>query len=230
MVLKAKVRLNDISKEKNLRDYYDELNDELMTYDRVINLKDAITNIEAAFHHLPKNKVTKAQKIIQRAKELIESTKKEENINAINTCRNFVEMHSSLKDGNDSFKRTESTFSQGQDQLKIINLQPNAQILQERRDKLEQIKQTSAQIKEMTDGIREDVYTQEHLLNDIENHIVETKKNASDAKDEIQKASDSQKGNRKKIVCLSLFILFVGLSIVALILFMVFGKKENTTK
>ena len=176
MVLKAKVRLNEISKEKNLRDYYDELNDELMTYDRVINLKDAITNIEAAFHHLPKNKVTKAQKIIQRAKELIESTKKEENINAINTCRNFVEMHSSLKESNDSFKRTESTFSQGQDQLKIINLQPNAQILQERRDKLEQIKQTSAQIKEMTDGIREDVYTQEHLLNDIENHIVETKK------------------------------------------------------
>ena len=230
MILKAKVRLNDISKEKNLRDYYDELNEELATYDRFVNLKDAITNVEAAFHHLPKNKVTKAQKIIQRAKELIESTKKEENINAINTCRNFVEMHSSLKEGNDSFKRTESTFSQGQDQLKIINLQPNAQILQERRDKLEQIKQTSAQIKEMTDGIREDVYTQEHLLNDIENHIVETKKNASDAKDEIQKASDSQKGNRKKIVCLALFILFVGLSIVALILFIFFGKKKDTTK
>lgn len=227
VINKALHNLIDISNKSNLQEYYDEINEELDNFDKVIDVKEMIVKIEAAYHHLPKEKISRAKKFLPKFQELFKLINNDDNRSAIQKLRNYVQTHSNIKNENDELERTKSNGSQEQGQLRILNLQSNEAILKERKKQLHEIKMTSAQIKEITDGIKEEVYNQEHLLNDFENHIVDVKKNTNDANKEILEAKEKQEGNRKKIICLSLFMLFIGLSIAGLLIFIFLSPKPD---
>ena len=104
--------------------------------------------------------------------------------------------------------------------LKVINLQNNEEILKRRRKDLEEIKQTSHQLKDLTNVMKENAIEQGDNLNSIENHIIEVNDNVEKANQEMVKANELSKKNRNKAIWLILIIVFVCIVIGGLIVYL----------
>lgn len=89
----------------------------------------------------------------------------------------------------------------------VQDLQTNKEILEERRKQLEAIHQTSAKIKDISDSMAKQLNEQGAILDDVEQNVETTKDNAVKAKEEITKADEMSRGNRKKMLCLILIII-----------------------
>ena len=89
----------------------------------------------------------------------------------------------------------------------VMDLTNNQEILEKRRKELENIHQTAAILKETTDKIAIDLEKQGAILNDVEGNVLEAKENAEKSKQEIVKADELSRGNRKRMICLILIIL-----------------------
>ena len=100
----------------------------------------------------------------------------------------------------------------------IQDLKNNQEILQERRNQLETIHQTSAKIKDISDEMVKQLENQGAILDDIEANVNTAEDNAKKAKQEIIKADENSRGNRKKMICL-IVIIFLTIAAICAILF-----------
>ena len=72
---------------------------------------------------------------------------------------------------------------------------------------MEAIHQTSAKIKDISDSMAKQLNEQGAILDDVEQNVETAKDNAVKAKEEITKADEMSRGNRKKMLCLILIII-----------------------
>ena len=106
----------------------------------------------------------------------------------------------------------------------IQDLANNKEVLDERRKQLEAIHQTSAKIKNISDEMVKQLDEQGAILDDIEAKVITAEDNAGKAKEEIKKADELSRGNRKKTICL-IIIVFVVIAAIAAILLSLILKK-----
>lgn len=109
--------------------------------------------------------------------------------------------------------------------LEVQNLTNNDEILKQRGKQLDEIYQISSQINEMTNEMSKKVVDQGIILDKVEDNVIESEKNAKEAKKEIIKAEEMSRGNRKRMIC---YITIIALAIIAIgiILLSVFLNKE----
>jgi t-SNARE complex subunit (syntaxin) len=112
---------------------------------------------------------------------------------------------------------------QQKQEIVIQDLQNNQDILNQRRDQLQEIHGVSSQIKDMTDTMVNKVNEQGAILDTIEGNVIESEDNAKKAKQEIKKADEMSKGNNKRMYCFIAIIAIVILAITAIILSLVFS-------
>ncbi len=105
-----------------------------------------------------------------------------------------------------------------QEQGQVMEIMNNQEALQNRRKELEQIHHTAALLKETTDKMATDVNKQGAMLEEIEANVINAKDNAVKAKQEITKADEISRGNRKRLLCLIIIILVALGGITAIIL------------
>ena len=107
--------------------------------------------------------------------------------------------------------------------LLVQDLANNEEVLGERREQLEAIHQTSAKIKDMTDSMVKQINDQGAILEEVEANVITTEENAKKAKEEITKANELSKGNRKKMCCFIAIIMIAVLAITAILLSLILG-------
>lgn len=105
-----------------------------------------------------------------------------------------------------------------QGDMLVQDLANNKDVLEERRKQLETIHQTSAKIKDMSDAMAKQLDQQGAILDDVEANVITAEDNAKKAKQEITKADEISKSNRKKYICLIVIILVAILGISAILL------------
>ena len=114
---------------------------------------------------------------------------------------------------------------QQKQEIVIQDLQNNQDILNQRRDQLQEIHGVSSQIKDMTDTMVNKVNEQGAILDTIEGNVVQSEDNAKKAKQEIKKADEMSKGNNKRMYCFIAIIAIAILAITAIILSVIFGSR-----
>lgn len=166
-----------------------------------------------------KNKtMEKMAKFKEELPNLISSIKSKEN-------NNFGSIDESDEDPAQATRnRGASTSSLSQD-FKVLNLQKNEEFLNQRRKDLIEIKETAAQVKELTETMKVDVNQQGEMLNSIENNVIEVQSNAEKANEEIKQANELTKKNRNKIICFSVMAFILACVIIGLILYFTVFKK-----
>ena len=112
---------------------------------------------------------------------------------------------------------------QNNQKILIQDLQNNQDILDQRRNQLQEIHGVSSQIKDMTDTMVNKVNEQGAILDTIEGNVVQSEDNAKKAKQEIKKADEMSKSNNKRMYCFIAIIAIVILAITAIILSIIFG-------
>ena len=112
-----------------------------------------------------------------------------------------------------------------QGEMLIQDLANNKEVLDERRKNLEAIHQTSAKIKDMSDAMAKQLDEQGAILDDIEANVITAEDNAAKAKEEIKKADEMSRGNRKKYICLIIIILVAIGAITAILLSLILQYK-----
>lgn len=103
-----------------------------------------------------------------------------------------------------------------QGQEVVMDLVNNKEVLDKRREELESIHKTAALLKDTTDQMAVNVNKQGAMLDEIETNVITSKDNAEKAKQEIIKADELSRGNRKRLFCL-LFIILVAIGGIAAI-------------
>ena len=104
----------------------------------------------------------------------------------------------------------------------IQDLQSNQEILKERGKQLNEIHKTSAMLKDVSDAMVQKLDEQGAILDEVEGNVIEAEDNAKKAKQEIIKADEMSKDNRKRMICLITIIIVVILAIGAIILSLIF--------
>ena len=104
-----------------------------------------------------------------------------------------------------------------QNQVVLMDLMNQQEVLDGRKKELETIHKTAAMLKATTDKMAVDITNQGEMLDEIEQHVEDAEHNAQKAKQEITKANELSKGNRKKMCCL-IFIIFVTVGAITAIL------------
>ena len=105
-----------------------------------------------------------------------------------------------------------------QGNLLVQDLANNQEVLQERKKQLEQIVETSAKIKDMSDAMVKQLNDQGVILDDAEAKVKESEENAKKAKEEINKADQLSRSNKKKFYCFVAIIVLAILTITAILL------------
>ena len=105
-----------------------------------------------------------------------------------------------------------------QGNLLVQDLANNQEVLQERKKQLEQIVETSAKIKDMSDAMVKQLNDQGVILDDAENKVIESEENAKKAREEINKADQLSRSNNKKFYCLVAIIVLAIITITAILL------------
>ena len=103
-------------------------------------------------------------------------------------------------------RSSEKNLNQQEGGILIQDLKNDQETLQVRRKQLEAIYETSSKIKDITDDMAKKVEEQDIILDDIEAKVNTANENAVKAKEEITKADELSRGNRKKMLCLMLII------------------------
>lgn len=114
--------------------------------------------------------------------------------------------------------QTSEEVNAPQGEMLIQDLANNKEVLDERRKNLEAIHQTSAKIKDMSDSMAKQLDEQGAILDDIEANVITAEDNAVKAKEEIKKADEMSRGNRKKYICLIIIVLVAIGAITAILL------------
>ena len=105
-----------------------------------------------------------------------------------------------------------------QQKLVIQDLSNNEEILKQRGKELNEIHQISSQINEMTNKMSKKVVDQGIILDKIEDNVIQTEKNATEAKKEIIKADEMSRSNRKRMMCYIIIIVVAILAIGSILL------------
>lgn len=108
-----------------------------------------------------------------------------------------------------------------QQQEMIQDLMNNKEYLDKRREDLQKIHKTAAELKDVTDQMAQDLNQQGAMLEEIEANVIESKENAEKAHEEIKKANEMSKGNSKRMCCF-IFIIFVAVGAITAILLSIF--------
>ena len=95
----------------------------------------------------------------------------------------------------------------------VKDLQNNQEVIKQRGKELQDIHQISNEIKDISDSMVNKINEQGAILDDIEGNVVEAENNAKKGKQEITKADEMSRGNRKRMIC---FIVIISLSILAI--------------
>ena len=150
---------------------------------------------------------------------IIEAVKEATNVYK-NAESNAVEQAN--KENNGSEMKRKSTF--GKDLL-LVSVQKNDEALKARRKDLVEIKQVSAQIKELTEGMKTELQEQGEKINTIETHVGITVENTGKAKNEIDKSNELSKKNRNKMLFFIFLVILVAAIIIGLILYLTVFRK-----
>ena len=123
-----------------------------------------------------------------------------------------------------SFEENQEEENQ-QQKMVFQDLSNNDEILKERGKQLNDIHQISAQINDMTKEMSKKVVDQGIILDNIEDNVIKTNKNATEAKKEIIKADEMSRGNRKRMICYIIIISVAILAITGILLSIFLNKK-----
>ena len=121
-------------------------------------------------------------------------------------------------------EKAEEPRKDSEHQVMAMDLMNNQEVLQQRRKELEEIHKTAAILKDTTDQMAMEVEKQGAQLEEIEANVITSKDNAEKAKQEIIKADETSRGNRKKMCCLIFIILVAILGISAILLSIILNK------
>jgi len=120
--------------------------------------------------------------------------------------------------------QTEAKNEEEQKQEIVIqDLQNNQEILEQRGKQIQEIHGVSSQIKDISDSMLNKVNEQGAILDTIEGNVIASEENAKKAKQEIKKADEMSRGNRKRMYCFIAIIAIAILAITAIILSVIFG-------
>ena len=123
-----------------------------------------------------------------------------------------------------SFEENQEEENQ-QQKMVFQDLSNNDEILKQRGKELNEIHQISAQINDMTKDMSKKVVDQGIILDKVEDNVIKTEKNATEAKKEIIKADEMSRGNRKRMICYIIIISVAILAITGIILSIFLNKK-----
>ena len=118
---------------------------------------------------------------------------------------------------------SEENNLESNNQIMTMDLMNNKEVLEQRRKELEDIHKTAAALKDTTDQMALDVEKQGAQLDEIEANVIKSNENAEKAKEEIVKADEISRGNRKKMCCLILIIFLAIGDITAILLSIIFA-------
>ena len=152
-------------------------------------------------------KITSVQKMMEQIVAIEDSI--EENNN------NNNEQHSD-QEGAQSNSLIDGMFTQ-----EVID---KGEFLKERREKLQNIKQVTATIKDMAQQMAIDVDAQGKVLNNIEDNIIVVSNNTDKAETEIEEANKENKKNSKKTIYMLIIVIFVVIVGVGLGVFLLLPK------
>ena len=152
-------------------------------------------------------KITSVQKMMEQIVAIEDSI--EENNN------NNNEQHSD-QEGAQSNSLIDGMFTQ-----EVID---KGEFLKERREKLQNIKQVTATIKDIAQQMAIDVDAQGKVLNNIEDNIIVVSNNTDKAETEIEEASKENKENSKKTIYMLIIVIFVVIVGVGLGVFLLLPK------
>ena len=206
---------NEISNDykKVTKDEYDENN-----WKRDHNKINAnIKNFENNKSYL-KNKIAELKSVKREDENLLQIEKYVENVEndivplilKINDKTKYYNL-----EGDDEKNEEEN---QPQGDMLIQDLANNKEVLEERRKQLESIHQTSAKIKDISDTMAKQLDEQGAILDEVETNVITAEDNAKKAKNEIKKAEETSRGNRKKMICYIVIILVFLLATTAITL------------
>ena len=103
----------------------------------------------------------------------------------------------------------------------VQDLQNNQEVIKQRGKELQDIHQISNEIKDISDSMVNKINEQGAILDDIEGNVVEAENNAKKGKQEIIKADEMSRGNRKRMICYIVIIAAAILAITGIILYAV---------
>ena len=206
---------NEISNDykKVTKDEYDENN--WKRDHRKINVN--IKNFENNKSYL-KNKISEIKSVNREDENLLQIEKYVENVE-----NDIVPLILKINDKTKYYNievedEKQEEENQPQGDMLIQDLANNKEVLEERRKQLESIHQTSAKIKDISDTMARQLDEQGAILDEVEANVITAEDNAKKAKNEIKKADETSRGNRKKMICYILIILVFVLGTTAITL------------
>ena len=101
----------------------------------------------------------------------------------------------------------------------VQDLQNNQEVIKQRGKELQDIHQISNEIKDISDSMVNKINEQGAILDDIEGNVTEAEDNAKKSKQEITKADEMSRGNRKRMICYIIIIAAAILAITGIILY-----------
>ena len=112
-----------------------------------------------------------------------------------------------------------------QEQTQVqTNLFETEEYLQKRREELQKVHKTAAIIADTAKKIKQDLYQQGEMLNNIEENVNNAQDNVDKAGKEINKANELSKGNNKRLSCIvGMIVIAVGV-VLAIVLSVVLNK------
>ena len=127
------------------------------------------------------------------------------------------------KEEKEEKEEEEKDENQIKSQILIQDLYKNKEILEKRREDLEAVYRTSAQIKDLTDIMAKQLNEQGEILDNVEENVITAEDNAKKANIEITEAEELSRGNRKMMSCLIVIVLISIAGITAILLSLIFG-------
>ena len=159
--------------------------------------KKLYTDLTNKVNYVKENSLVKNEGTVSKVEEALESAKK-------TTLQYIQAINEKTKYYNNDFELTSPQDSEPapQQQEIVMDLMNNKEVLENRRKELENIHKTAAILKDTTDQMAQDLNKQGAQLEEIEANVITSKENAEKAHQEIVKADELSRGNRKKMICL----------------------------
>lgn len=205
-----------------IRKYYDEIKEE--NFDQTEwNKKGAKISVDIqSFENLFNKLTNNVNRIKNNALERNFEETLEQIEPALESSKELMEKINAIKEKTRHFSSTfernstqENNFPQIEGQ--VLDIMNEQDVLEKRRKELETIHQTSAMLKDTTDKMALDVHQQGAILNQVEIKTEEAENNAKKGHQEIQKADEISRGNRKRFFCLLAIILIAIGGLVAIV-------------
>lgn len=184
--------------------------------DEIRQLSNQIEDLELNSSELKQKKEQK-EKIIEKLEKI-----EEEGTDLISRIKDKEKRFASIPEEESSpgVQRSDSIGGQ----MKLITLQKNADYLEQRRKELEQTKQASAEVYQLSSAMKEKIVQQGDMLNDIETNVDKAENNIEKAQFEIQEADKLQKQAGSRTKCFVLIVLGAVLAILAIVLIIYFAS------